>query len=203
MLDIDRVKENFERRNIEFDYFNNRDDLMNALDVELSKVETVGIGNSKTLKALNVSERARHFNKVVYDKTLAQSSGEIQRLKKLALTSDIYISSANALGQEGVIVNVDHSGNRVAALTYGPDRVVIIVSRRKLVETEKQALKRALRVATPLNARRANIPSPCSLGHDCSQCQQDVRVCNYISCIRGQHTAHRMRIMMIDELLGF
>lgn len=203
MIDINALKMNFNSRNIEFEYFENRVDLLNAIDRELHEVDTVGIGNSKTLKALKISDRASNLHKLVYDKTMLDSKAEITKIKKLALTADLFISSSNAISKDGIIVNVDHSGNRVAALTYGPERVLIIVSTNKLVGNEKEAIKRALRVATPLNAKRAEISSPCRLGLPCTDCKQDVRVCNYISVIRGQYDACRMKVLMLDEKLGF
>ncbi len=88
-------------------------------------------------------------------------------------------------------------------MTYGPERVLIIASAKKMENTEKDAIKRALTVATPLNAKRAKIGSPCSYKEGCEQCTQSVRVCNYVSIIRGQHCSGRMKLLIIDENLGF
>ncbi len=124
-------------------------------------------------------------------------------MKKLALTSDCYISSCNALSLDGKIVNVDHSGNRVAAIAYGPERVLIVVGVNKMASNEAEAIKRALTVATPQNAVRACRKPPCTLGESCSECTQEERVCNYVSVIRGQHIAGRMKVMLLNEELGY
>jgi len=200
MIDI---RDNFEKRNIEFEFIESREDLMDKIKIEILAYETIGIGNSQTLKALGVSSLASSLGKKVFDKTLARDKNDIKRLKKEALTADCYISSSNAIAREGVLVNVDHSGNRVAAMTYGPERVLIIVGRNKIVDDEASALKRALKVSTPLNAKRASIESPCSCGLACNQCNQAVRVCNYISVIRGQHEKGRMKVYVLDEDLGY
>lgn len=128
---------------------------------------------------------------------------EMEHLKKMALVSDCYITSCNAFSKDGRIVNVDHSGNRVAAITHGPDRVLIIVGMNKLVNTEKDAINRALTVATPLNAKRAKIDSPCSRNEPCEGCTQINRVCNYVSIIKGQHYPGRMKLLIMNEDLGF
>ena len=120
------------------------------------------------------------------------------QLKRLS-----YITSCNAFSKDGRIVNVDHSGNRVAAMTFGPERVLIIVGMNKLENTEKNAIKRALTVATPLNANRAKIDSPCSRNESCENCTQSNRVCNYISIIRGQHYPGRMKLLILNENLGY
>lgn len=202
-MDYKRLKQNFEDRNIEFEYFMDRKALINAVELELENYNTVGIGNSVTLKSLEISKKATVLGKTVFDKTLANNKEEIRVMKKLALTSEIYISSSNAVTFDGKIINVDHSGNRVAAITYGPDRVLIIVGENKLAENEKQGIKRVLEVATPKNANRALIESPCSQGKSCVTCIQEVRVCNYISIIRGQDRKNRMKVLMLAEDIGF
>ena len=92
-----------------------------------------------TKKDLEISELALSLGLVVYDKTKAKDKNEIKKIKKLALTTDCYISSCNALSCDGKIVNVDHSGNRVAAITYGPEKVIIIVGKNKLVITRRHS----------------------------------------------------------------
>lgn len=197
------ISRNFEKRNIEFEYFKDRDSLIKSLISEVRGYNSIGIGNSQTLKKLSVSELMISLNKDVFDKTLAETAKEIKEQKKKALTSDCYISSCNALTRDGKIINVDHSGNRVAAITYGPERVLLIVGSNKLTNNESEGVNRALKVATPKNAKRAKINSPCSNGGSCAKCTQDVRVCNYVSIIRGQHEKGRMKIMMLEEEMGF
>lgn len=201
--EIEVIKNNFEERNIEFEHYKSREDLINSIKYEIEKYKTIGIGNSQTLKALKICEIATDMGKIVYDKTLANTQEEIMQLKKNALISDCYITSCNAISKDGKIINIDHSGNRVAAMTFGPERVLIIASEKKIEKSEKEAIKRALTVATPKNAKRAKIDSPCSRSESCEQCAQSVRVCNYVSIIRGQHRSGRMKIMIINEELGF
>lgn len=200
---MNEIMKKFENRNIEFKYFTNRTDLITTVKGEVDKCNSIGIGNSKTLKELQISVMMKSLGKVVYDKTLVNGREEINKLKKLSLMSECYISSCNALTRDGKIVNVDHSGNRVAAITYGPDKVIIIVGENKLVDNEDEAVKRAMKIATPLNAKRAKIDSPCSNNKPCSDCSQEVRVCNYLSIIRGQNVKGRMKVFMINEDIGF
>ena len=200
---LDDIKKNFEDRNIEFEYFKSEKDLIKSLENEIDKYTTIGIGNSQTLKHFKISEMALALNKVVYDKTLAREKEDKIKLKKQALLSDCYITSSNAITQDGKIINVDHSGNRVAAMTYGPDRVLVVVGINKVTLNEQAGISRVLNVATPKNANRAKIASPCSLNESCDKCHQEVRVCNYLSIIRGQNIKGRMKVYLIDEALGY
>lgn len=202
-MKYEELKINFEKRNIEFEFYYTREELLKSVESELRNYSSIGIGNSQTLKTLKISEKASQMGKVVFDKTLAKNNNEIRTMKKKALTSECYISSSNSITLDGKIINIDHSGNRVAAITYGPDRVLIIVGENKLTENEQLGIRRALEVATPLNARRASIDSPCSKGDGCINCEQQIRVCNYISIIRGQHIKNRMKVLMLAESLGF
>lgn len=197
------LEHNLKSRNIDFKYCENRSQVIDLIEKLTMPYKSIGIGNSQTLKAIGVSQHLMTLDKTVYDKTYANEKTEIRKLKKLALTADCYITSSNAIAMTGELVNVDHSGNRVAAMTYGPDKVIVIVTTNKVVENEKSAITRALKTATPLNAKRANIKSPCSQGKPCSQCSQDVRVCNYLSVIRGQYEKDRMMLVLLDDELGF
>lgn len=197
------IKSNFESRNIEFEYFETRELLISELKLEFQKYKSIGIGNSITLKSLGITQLAMSLGKTVYDKTLDNNKFNKEKINKLALISDCYLSSCNAITKNGEIINIDHSGNRVAAITYGPDRVLLIVGINKVTENEKEGLRRALKIATPMNAKRANIDSPCSNGRTCSECNQSVRVCNIISIIRGQAHRGRVKIFLINENIGF
>ncbi len=200
---IDEIKNNFRKRNIEFEYYESEEQLLFSLKEEIGKYDTIGIGNSQTLKHFRICELAQSMNKIVYDKTNGQNEVEKVDIKKKALLSECYITSSNAITKDGKLINVDHSGNRVAAMTYGPDRVLVLVGINKLTENEQEGISRALNIATPMNAKRARIESPCSLGRTCDQCSKDVRVCNYLSVIRGQHGNHRMKVFLVNEELGY
>lgn len=201
--EINEIKTNFEMRNIEFEYFESDEDLIDYIKKDIAVYQNIGIGNSQTLKRLKITDTLLEMHKTVFDKTLGTNSDDIKSLKKKALLSECYITSSNAISKDGIIVNVDHSGNRVAAMTYGPERVLIIVGINKIVQNEKEAINRALKVATPQNALRSKIPSPCSTGGKCLECNQTIRVCNHISIIRGQNEFGRMKVMLLNESLGF
>jgi len=198
-----RLISNFEKRNILVLWFNSFDEIKQHLLDEIPKNAKVGIGNSETLKGMKITKALCDRGNVVFDKTLGKTLDEVKELKRNALLTDYYISGANAVSVDGKIVNIDHSGNRVAAIAYGPDRVYIVVGKNKIVATYSEAMKRAKNIAAPLNAKRAGYNPPCvAVGH-CTDCLSPERVCNNVSIVEGQHEKNRLTLLIANEEEGF
>jgi len=117
--------------------------------------------------------------------------------------TDCYISSSNAVSIDGRIVNIDHSGNRVAAITFGPDKVYIVIGKNKITTTHHEAVKRARNITSPLNAKRAGFNPPCVATGHCIDCTSSERVCYTISIIEGQHVKNRLTLLIANEEEGF
>ena len=197
------LKDNFQKRKIGVLWFA---DFKAAKDYLLSQIPldaTIGIGNSQTLKTMQLVDTFCHRGNTVYDKTLGSTHEEIKALKRKALLTDYYISSANAISEDGRIINIDHSGNRVAAITYGPEKVFLVVGKNKITSTYDEALNRAKNIASPLNAKRAGMNPPCVEAGKCVDCLSPERVCNIISTIEGQYIEDRLTVLIVDEEAGF
>jgi len=197
------IKENFEKRNIQVLWFDTFREIKEYLLNAIGTSDTVGIGNSQTLKSMEITEALSNRGNVVYDKTFGHTQDEIKNLKRKALLADCYISSSNAVSADGSIINIDHSGNRVAAITYGPDRVFIVVGKNKITVTKEEAMQRAKNTAAPLNAKRAGYSPPCTVTGYCVDCNSPERVCNIVSIIEGQHVNRRLTLLIADEAEGF
>lgn len=194
---------NFKLRNIKVEYFQNLQEVKKAI-LSLVPVNcTVGIGHSATLQKINISEVLIKRGTTVYDKELAKDKLECKALKKKALLSDWYITGSNAISEDGRIVNVDHSGNRVAAITFGPDNVIIVVGKNKIVGSLNEAIKRVKHIACPMNAKRAGFNPPCVELNRCVDCVSKERVCNSLSIIEGQSEENRIKIFIVNENIGF
>lgn len=122
---------------------------------------------------------------------------------KKALVTDWYITGSNAISIDGMIINVDHSGNRVAAISFGPDRVLIVVGINKIVNTLDEAIKRVKNIACPLNDKRAGFNPPCVKLNKCVDCTSKERVCNFLSIIEGQSDSNRIKLLIVNEECGF
>ncbi|GKX68005.1 lactate utilization protein [Inconstantimicrobium mannanitabidum] len=197
------LKKNFKLRNMDVEYFETLDEaklrILSIVPVEAS----IGIGHSETLQNMKITDALLERGNVVYDKELAQNSEECKALKKKALLTDWYITGSNAISVDGRIVNVDHSGNRVAAITFGPDRVIIVVGKNKIVDTVEEAVKRVKNVACPQNAKRAGYNPPCVKLNRCVNCVSKERVCNSLSIIEGQMDCNRIKVFIVNEEYGF
>lgn len=200
---INKLINNFKLRNIEVSYFNTVEDATNII-LKLIPIEcTVGIGHSLTLQKMNITNLLIERGNIIFDKELATSKDECKVLKKKALLADWYISGSNAISEDGRIVNVDHSGNRVAAITFGPENVIIVVGKNKIVNSLEEAMHRVKNVACPLNAKRAGFNPPCVSLNKCIDCTSEERVCNSISIIEGQSDKNRMKLFIINDELGY
>ena len=197
------IIKNFKSRNIDVTFFETLEDVKDRIN-ELIPIDcSVGIGNSKTLKEINISKLLKERGNIVFDKTLAESKEESSQLKKKSLLSDWYITGTNAVSKEGHVVNIDHSGNRVAAMIYGPDNVIIVVGKNKICDTLDDAIQRCRNVSAPLNAKMAGYNPPCLKLKRCVDCRTDERVCFNLVIIEGQFVKDRMKLFIINEELGF
>lgn len=203
MEKLGKLKENFKMKNIEVAYFETLEDaklcILNIIPIE----STVGIGHSATLQKMNITHSLMERGNIVYDKELARTKDEEKLLKRKALLTDWYITGSNAVTVDGRIVNIDHSGNRVAAITFGPDNVIIVVGINKIVDTWEDGIKRVKNIACPLNAKRAGFNPPCVMLKKCVDCLSEERVCNYLSIIEGQPIGNRIRLFIVNEECGF
>ncbi len=200
---ISTLIENLSKRNIKGLYFKDLNETKKAVLQIIPQNLTVGIGNSRTLKDMNISQELNKRGNIVYDKTFAKSKEESKELKKKSLITDWYISGSNAISMDGHIVNIDHSGNRVAALTYGPEKVIIVIGTNKITKSLDEAIFRSRNHSAPLNAKRAGFNPPCIELGKCSDCKTKERVCYYLSIIEGQYIDDRMYVFIVNQELGF
>lgn len=197
------IIKNFKSRNIQVTFFETLEDAKDRI-IELIPIKcSVGVGNSKTLKEMNITKLLQERGNIVFDKTFAESKEESNQIKKKSLLSDWYITGTNAISKEGHIVNIDHSGNRVAAMIYGPDNIIVVVGKNKICETLDDAIQRVRNVSVPLNAKRAGYNPPCLKLKKCVDCKTDERVCFNLVIIEGQFVKDRMKLFIVNEKLGF
>jgi len=198
-----QLEDNFKKRKIEVKWFESFEEIKTYLISAIPVDATIGIGNSQTLKKMKILETFLAKGNTVFDKTIGKTPEEVKMLKKQALLTDYYISSANAISVDGRIINIDHSGNRVAAMHYGPEKVFLIAGINKIEFIHEEAMNRAKNTAAPLNAKRAGMNPPCVKVGYCVDCLSPERVCNFISIIEGQHIEGRMTLLIANEKAGF
>lgn len=205
MLDsrIKSLISNLKSRNIDAFFLESFNEMNEKLLKIIPDNCTIGVGHSITVQSSGIIKRLIERGNIVFDKTTAIDKEESKKIKKMALTSDWYITGTNAISLEGHIVNIDHSGNRVAAMIYGPDNVVIIVGVNKIVDSLSDAISRVRNIASPLNAKRAGFTPPCVKLNKCVDCKSKERVCNSLVIIEGQEVIGRMKVFIVNESAGF
>ena len=207
---IQSLIEKLNKNNISAFYVENR---MQAFEKVISMIpegSIVGFGDSVTIRQIGLVDALEKGNYTFLNSwqngiTLEEN---IKR-KKRALTSDVFVTGTNALTLDGKIVNVDALGNRVAAMLFGPDKVIIVVGINKIVENLEEALERIKKTAAPLNVKRHTefepMP-PCGLTGDCINCSSSWRICNKTVIIERQFDNSKYKpvitVVIVGEELG-
>ena len=119
------------------------------------------------------------------------------------LTADVMITSSNAITMDGKLVNLDGMGNRVAAMTFGPKKVILVVGMNKVAPDLDSAMARVKHYAAPVNAKRLNLNNPCVETGLCADCKSPQRICNMWSIIEGHMIKGRIHVKLIGENLGY
>ena len=129
---------------------------------------------------------------------------EDQRAAMLkAYDVDVYLASANAMTDDGVLVNIDGNSNRVSAIAYGPKKVVFIVGMNKVCGDVDHAMKRARNVAAPINVQRFGLKTPCASTGKCMDCKSPDTICCQFMITRYSRHAGRIHVILVGEPLGF
>ncbi len=136
----------------------------------------------------------------VFDKEL--SDAERVELRRRSLLVDLYITGTNAVTEDGQLVNLDMFGNRVAAITFGPKAVIILVGRNKIVAELEDAMFRVKNYAAPVNAIRLDKKTPCVKTSYCDECSSPDRICNYWSITEKAFPKGRIKVVLINADLG-
>jgi len=181
----------------------NEADTVKILFSLIQEGNSIGLGGSVTLAQLNIVEilKKKNFNIInPPDKTLPYEKVIEQR--RQSLLSDVFISSANAITENGFVVNLDGISNRTAALLFGPKKVIIIAGINKIVKDTEAAIDRIKRYAAPINAKRLNRATPCAETGVCGDCKTDVRVCCNTVIQGFQNTHGRTNIILIKKSFG-
>lgn len=164
----------------------------------------VGFGGSMTLRGIGAQDRLRELGAEILDHN-APGLEPARKLEILRaqLTCDLFVSGSNALTLEGEIVNVDGNGNRVAALSFGPRKTVVVVGVNKVVRDLDEAWDRIETRASPMNNRRLERPNPCVKAGTCQDCKGETRICRIYSVLERKPSLSDFTVMVVGESLGF
>jgi len=201
---ISRTIKALEDNNMNGYYVKDRIELISKIE-ELIKVGSqVSCGGSQTLFETGVIDHLR-TNRYEFLDRYEEGLGreEIVKIFKKSFSADAYFTSTNAITEDGALYNVDGNGNRVAAMLYGPDKVIVVCGSNKIVKDIEMAIDRNREISAPSNAKRLNRNTPCTKVGYCMDCKSNERICNEYTLIKRQGTKDRIHVIFIDENFGY
>jgi L-lactate utilization protein LutB len=199
-LRIQKTINALKKNNMAGYYVKSRDELFDLLSELVPDGSVVGHGGSATLTEAGVIDWLRAQNVDFIDR--ARSDNPKESMKR-ALLSDVFFMSTNAVTEDGVLYNVDGLGNRTAAMIYGPESVIVIAGSNKIVPDINAAVSRVQKIAAPANTMRLSCETPCAKTGECAHCRSKERICCAYVAVGFQRVPERIKVIFLDESLGF
>ena len=201
---IETVIKGLEKRNIAGYYAENREEALKLLMDMIPEGSSVGKGGSETMNELGIIPILKEGNYEYLD-AFASMDPEVQKeTKRRTFYADFMLTSANAITLDGEIVNIDGTGNRMAAVIWGPDKVIFVVGANKIVENVHDAVDRIKCDACPPNCIRLGKKTPCAITGKCGDCLSlGNTVCCHTITTRFSSIPDRMHVILVNETLGF
>ena len=194
---------NLQSRHFEAYYCANKEEaLKKALEL-IPEGASVGWGGAHSAEQIGLMEALHAGNYAPIDRSLAKSPEEREQMMKDCMFCDVFLTGANGLSLDGQMVNIDGTGNRVAATIYGPKSVLVIAGMNKVEDTLEDAITRARTIAAPMNCQRFNLNNPCSVTGACGNCKNETCICNQIVITRHCRPVGRIKFIVVGEELGF
>lgn len=163
---------------------------------------TVTWGGSESIKECGLMEALSSAPVTLWDRSKVKSE-DMKAFYRKSFSADVYLMSTNAITLDGQLVNIDGTGNRIAALTYGPDRVILIVGMNKVCPDLDSAVTRVHQVAAPPNCIRLNMNTPCAKDGVCHDCLSPQKICNMLHVMHYNRFEGRIQVILVGESLGF
>ena len=199
---MEKLKQSLETKGYQVSIFENKELAATYLNNQINQ-KTVGLGGSVTIHQMDLYTLLSKHNTVYWHDKKPENM-TVMEARTAAARGDIYISSVNGISENGEIVNIDNTGNRVAAITYGPSKVYLVVGENKVAKDLEAAIWRARNIAAPLNAQRLNRKTPCAVkGDKCYDCNSPERICRNLSVFWEKPTGAEYEVILIRENLGY
>lgn len=176
-----------------------------ACETALSLIKegsTVTWGGSESIRECGLLDALKKAPVTLWDRASVKPE-DMKDFYRRAFCADYYLMSANAISLDGQLVNIDGTGNRVAALSYGPDHVIVIAGMNKVAPTLEAAIDRAHYSAAPPNAMRLNLETPCAKDGVCHNCLSPQKICNMLHVTHNNRFRGRVHVILVGEALGF
>ena len=197
---IPQIIKNLASRNMTGYYAGSREE---ALQLALSLIpegSTVSMGGAMSAHEIGLVDALKKGNYQFIDRDQYEDK---RKAMLLAYDADVFLSSVNAMTEDGVLVNIDGNSNRVSAIAQGPKKVIFIVGMNKVCDDVDGALKRARNVAAPINAQRFGLSTPCAKTGSCMDCKSPDTICCQFLITRYSRHKDRIHVILVNDYLGF
>lgn len=177
-------------------------DRAEALKIALELIpegSTVTMGGCMSANEIGLTDAVKTGNYTFLDR----AAMEPREALLAGYDADVFLTSANAMTEDGVMVNIDGNANRVSYIAQGPKKLLVIVGMNKICDDIDGAMKRARNVAAPVNAQRFNINTPCKKTGSCANCKSPDSICCQFLITRFSHHPGRIHVILVNDDLGF
>ncbi|NLO99896.1 MAG: lactate utilization protein [Clostridiaceae bacterium] len=201
---VQRTMDNLVKNNMMAFYVENKAQVVEKVAELIKEGELVAVGGSMTLFETGIIEHLRIGRYNFLDRYMdGLSRTQIEEIYRKSFFTDTYLTSTNAITEDGELYNVDGNGNRVAAMIYGPKSVIVVAGINKIVKNVDEAVERVRRVAAPANSIRLNKNTPCTKTGYCANCRTDDRICCTYTVFGQQREKNRIKVILVGESLGY
>ena len=195
-----KVIKGLQSRNMSGYYAADREEAVRIALSLIPEGSLVTMGGGQSVWEIGLPDALKAGNYRFLDRNLVED----RRAAMLAAyDADVFLASANAITEDGIMVNIDGNANRVAALAFGPKKLVLIVGMNKVCPDLDSAMKRARNVAAPINAQRFGLNTPCSKTGACADCKSPDTVCCQFLITRFSRPTGRVHVILVNDNLGF
>ncbi len=212
-MDANRVKRNdllgeqmvkaLKARNMEAYYVGSKEEACKKALELIPEGSSISWGGSLSAQEIGLKDAVCQGNYVIYNRDTAKTPEEKRKVELQAYDCDFFLSSANAITEDGLIINIDGHANRVSCIAQGPRNVLMIVGMNKVAKNVDAAMSRARNEAAPINAQRFNLNTPCCKTGACFDCKSPETICCQILITRFSKDAGRIKVILVNDALGF
>ena len=199
-----RLVDALEKRWIKGYYAENKEEALKIALELIPEGSSIGYGGSVTIDSLGLKDALDNEKYHLIRRELAKTPEEMREKYIEIYGSDVFITSANAITEDGIIVNIDGNGNRVSAISFGPRKVIFVVGVNKIAKDLDAAMQRARNVAAPANCVRVGVTeTPCQTAGSCLNCLNPKTICSEFLVTRCNKLPDRMHVIVVNEELGY
>jgi hypothetical protein len=202
-LQVERTMKALRKNNFDAQFVGKASGAAGAIFKMIPDGVTVGVGGSVTLNQIGFfEEAAKHAIKLLNPSVQQLPMEEFLQKRREILNADIFLCSSNAVTEDGKLYNIDGTGNRVAAMTFGPRKVILVCGVNKIVKDITEAHRKVQEWTAPMNAKRLALKTPCAETGVCSDCASPQRICNVYVAMAKKPSRTDITVLMVGEPLG-